>query len=527
MPKITSTDGRFGSGSDAWAGQFEGSGAPRDRAAYVDWGVLKAESPMGDAIDPPPGDGAAWVQNNLTSTFMQTSSVQSVTVRMRNVGTTTWTGAYELREVSGVGWAPGVAVVGTVIPGQEYSFTFNITAPGSPGTYGFSWRMHNGTSFFGEASSPESIVVDATVGSFDITATPNQQGGGISYTYIVALRDQSNTVVMVSSPGVASNAFCPLSVTPSYGIYIRGTLPVTIYGFDVYRTASGCGSYPSSTTGKIFSAFFPGGHPSFVAGALVTFVGDFGAVADGTTPPAGTLERGSISTLPGGLVLANIISGDLLFGGQPNSRLVQVDTNNDGVADRTETWWTWRSPSYPLDKSPLPRADVGRTVKAVLYGGSSWVRISGYDTRGRNVGHRMYLSDGVLTETPVAMWEIEKVAIESQIVGASLYVGWTSRIGMKYAAKSFGQGEATGYLKTVWVDGARVDGSQVSVAFQGGQTTDPRGLWTPPTAPDGELKFEMEHVVDNPENMSRTDAWQALVDDGTINMDVEAGIVEV
>lgn len=81
---------------------------------------------------------------------LQPGETRTVSVTMKNVGSTMWTRAdgYKLgtqnpqdnRRWTGVTriyLAPGE----NIRPGQNKTFTFGITAPAKPGTYEFQWRM--------------------------------------------------------------------------------------------------------------------------------------------------------------------------------------------------------------------------------------------------------------------------------------------------------------------------------------------------------------------------------------------------
>jgi hypothetical protein len=105
-------------------------------------------------------------------------SSTSVSVTFMNTGTTSWTvpGGYTLAcpdaataatwEVDTVG-LPGPVEVGTSV-----TFTFRVTAPTTPGTYNFQWRMQRGTTFFGAASPNVPIKVFGRPGAANPAAPP-------------------------------------------------------------------------------------------------------------------------------------------------------------------------------------------------------------------------------------------------------------------------------------------------------------------------------------------------------------------
>ncbi len=109
---------------------------------------------------------AAAVSSTIPASLRAGNS-QSVTVRMKNDGTITWTpGDFSLGSVAPEGnttWGvSSVPLTSTVAPGGTAVFTFNLTAPTTPGSYACCWRMMKGATYFGEviASTAKDLVVD-------------------------------------------------------------------------------------------------------------------------------------------------------------------------------------------------------------------------------------------------------------------------------------------------------------------------------------------------------------------------------
>jgi hypothetical protein len=124
------------------------------------------------------GAGPAWAANDAqfisqdVPTTLVAGQARTVSITLKNTGTTTWTqgGGYKLGT-----WNPqdntlwtGVtriylSAADSVAPGQQKTFTFNITAPGTPGTYHFQWRMvHEGVEWFGAYSTNVAIQVTSS-----------------------------------------------------------------------------------------------------------------------------------------------------------------------------------------------------------------------------------------------------------------------------------------------------------------------------------------------------------------------------
>ena len=105
--------------------------------------------------------------------------VPTVTVRMRNAGTTTWTSSagYQLgsqRPDDNVRWGLSrVALPSEVPPNGEVDFTFEVVAPETVKGHKFRWRMVRGTDgWFGERTELHEITVEDP--SFGDAAVPAQ-----------------------------------------------------------------------------------------------------------------------------------------------------------------------------------------------------------------------------------------------------------------------------------------------------------------------------------------------------------------
>jgi hypothetical protein len=117
-----------------------------------------------------PADASAFVSQSVPSS-LAVGQTTSVSVTMKNTGTATWSEAALYRLGS---WNPQdnftwgtnrVLISGgqTVPPNGNRTFTFNITAPATPGTYNFQWRMvHDNVAWFGALSSNVAISVSAS-----------------------------------------------------------------------------------------------------------------------------------------------------------------------------------------------------------------------------------------------------------------------------------------------------------------------------------------------------------------------------
>lgn len=118
-----------------------------------------------------PVDDAKFISQSVPAT-LNTGEVRTVSITMSNSGSSTWTRAagYALGSQSpqdNVVWGTGRVLLGTsesILPGQQKTFTFTITAPNSPGNYFFQWRMlRENVAWFGQLTTRLTISVVQTV----------------------------------------------------------------------------------------------------------------------------------------------------------------------------------------------------------------------------------------------------------------------------------------------------------------------------------------------------------------------------
>ena len=149
-------------------------------------------------------DDASFVSYVDVPSKMAAGSSATVTVRMQNTGTTTWTSAdgYQLgsqRPQDNVTWGLSrVALPSDVAPNATVDFTFAITAPATVKGHKFRWRMLRGADgWFGDKTELHEIAVedpsfgDATISDqtwaravpVDALTLPEASGTGGVLTY--------------------------------------------------------------------------------------------------------------------------------------------------------------------------------------------------------------------------------------------------------------------------------------------------------------------------------------------------------
>jgi hypothetical protein len=111
------------------------------------------------AVTPPPANDACFLSNSLP-TLTRRGDQSHATVTMRNCGTTTWTagGNYALGSQAppdNMFWGRSrVPLPRSVQPGESVTFSFDVTANSSSGTF-YQWQMvQDGVGFFGEPTPP-------------------------------------------------------------------------------------------------------------------------------------------------------------------------------------------------------------------------------------------------------------------------------------------------------------------------------------------------------------------------------------
>jgi hypothetical protein len=148
------------------------------------------------------GDQAYFVSQAMPVS-MNVGQAESVSVTMANTGNTTWTNAaaYKLgtqNPQDNLTWGLGRAFLGsaTVAPGQQFTFTFTITAPTSPGTYNLEFRMlREGFAWFGDYTPNVAVAVGAPCVETDLTAyfVPSYSGWQTAKRDWVGSDGSSNT----------------------------------------------------------------------------------------------------------------------------------------------------------------------------------------------------------------------------------------------------------------------------------------------------------------------------------------------
>ena len=157
---------------------------------------------------PPPaaGNKAQFVTQGVPSD-MTAGQKYTVSLTMKNTGSTTWTAADSYRLGSqnpqdnhvwlGTTHRVYLGSGDSIAPGQEKRFDFTVTAPSAPGTYNFQWKMlREGVEWFGDASSNVAVRVGMPAGNraqFVTQSVPSTMAAGQKYTVSVNMKNTGST----------------------------------------------------------------------------------------------------------------------------------------------------------------------------------------------------------------------------------------------------------------------------------------------------------------------------------------------
>ncbi len=134
-------------------------------------------------------NNSAYVSKSHPSSVVAGSSF-AASVTMNNNGTKGWLDATshalgsQSPQDNGTWGLSRIGVAGTVNPGQNYTFNFTCTAPGTPGTYSFDWKMlEEGVEWFGATASG---TINVTAPVADVVVDNNSGGFAASTSWIAA-----------------------------------------------------------------------------------------------------------------------------------------------------------------------------------------------------------------------------------------------------------------------------------------------------------------------------------------------------
>ena len=222
-------------------------------------------------------NNAAFVSQTVP-TSMTAGQSYSVSVTMQNTGTTTWsTSTYKLGSQNpqdNTTWGTNrVNLPSSVAPNTNATFTFNVTAPTTTGTYNFQWKMQqDGVGFFGAASTNVAITVSAAGGgtngaTFVSQSVPNTMTAGQTYPVIIQVQNTGTTTWSTTSYKLGSQnpqdnttwgtnrVLLPAGIVPggtaTFNFNVQAPTTPGTYNFQWQMLQEGVGYFGAATTNVV------------------------------------------------------------------------------------------------------------------------------------------------------------------------------------------------------------------------------------------------------------------------------------
>jgi len=147
--------------------------APITPGTYpMQWQVSKsgtsfgAPTPLINIIVYQGSDDAQFISSTAISTSIGPSKQFGAILTMKNLGTATWGSGYSLAPMGNNNFGVASLPSSSTVRNASYGFAGAFTAPTTPGTYTFQWRMQHGTVKFGQPTPLLTITVSNEAAQF-------------------------------------------------------------------------------------------------------------------------------------------------------------------------------------------------------------------------------------------------------------------------------------------------------------------------------------------------------------------------
>ncbi|MBX4181401.1 hypothetical protein KW807_00880 [Candidatus Parcubacteria bacterium] len=292
---------------------------------------------VGEAPPPPGCDDCSEYISQVVPTTVYAGQVFPASITMRNMGSNTWTCCTYGSDINtNVGYKLGlmyedawnmwrVAVPSNIPTGASATFNYNVTAPSTPGTYYFQWRMVSEfVHWFGDASpqTPINVVAPYTLTTTLLAGDGDITGSGIN---------------CISGAGDCSQQYAPgTSVTltgTSKGVYAFSYWVLGAVNDPAHRLVTNPYTFTMDSNKLIQGVFNPGSATltTSIAGGSGTITAPGGISCPGTC--SATFTQGV-----GVSVIATPAAGQIFVGwtgacaGQSSGCSLTLDTSKNTAA---------------------------------------------------------------------------------------------------------------------------------------------------------------------------------------------------
>jgi len=274
-----------------------------------------------------------YISQTTPPSTLCTGQQATVSVTMKNTGNSYWPSALidpanpfrlgSQNPQDNTNWGMNrVELAGSVQPGDQAVFSWTVTAPSTPGSYNFQWRMvRELVTWFGDYTP--SFAVSVVTCALNVSSNPNNVPADGTTTSTITIQTSTNAanvpVSISTSFGTLSSTTCVTGGTGSCTVTIKSSAVGTA---TVTATASG---FSSGSTTVAFTDFtISTSSPSAGVGTSATAT----IIASGVNGFAGTVALSD--TLPAGLTCSAINPTSLILPPSPTTATLTCSSTSVG-----------------------------------------------------------------------------------------------------------------------------------------------------------------------------------------------------
>ena len=206
-------------------------------------------------------NNAAFVFQSVPTTMTPGQSY-AVSITLQNTGTTTWSSAGNYRlgtqnpqDNSTWTGSARVALPQSVAPGQNVTFSFNVTAPATAGMYNFQWKMvQDGVEWFGAQTANVLVGVSTNPTTLGVSPAAVPLGGSVTATWGAIPAPTAADWIGLYAPGAGdSNYLAWRYTTGTAGGSVPFSIPSSIATGNYELRLYANGGYTRLATSSYFS----------------------------------------------------------------------------------------------------------------------------------------------------------------------------------------------------------------------------------------------------------------------------------